>query len=294
MIILLSIQESTNQIISGVPEFVEFNTNVPSTVFYTLDGSLPDTSSQIAVGKVLLPTDGLTLTLKAVAIAGSMSSDVLEEVYFTDHSDLDKARLVDDEGINVLPPGSTIVDHLSEDLGGDDTQASSIPFVDLGIKTSKVNRRGERIPNDSTIDFIRFPDREFRSEPPNVSSPNDNNINFDPKAKLIIVDGSTDGAAESQSVRIINRPHGTVDVVSDFYNDHLLQQPIVTGNFVRSMMNPKTGKIVFYYRESRENRWIQSIQSTEALSLNLTPIVGGGSRGFVFKWIEDRGMSKIF
>lgn len=294
MVILLSITESETQVISGIPEYVEFSTNMPATVFYTLDGTTPDDDSEMTVGRIYLPTDGLTVTLKAIAISGSLESDVLEEVYFTNNTTINKSRHVNKEGIRVLPPGSTSVDSLSFDADGEPAQKTAIPFVDLEIKASTSNLRGEPIPDDSSVEFIRFPIELVESLPSQISSPNNNNLDFDPQAKLILIDGSTESLLENQSVRIINRPHGTMDLVSDFYNEHLIQQPIVSSNFVRSMLDPKTGKIVFYYRDSRENRWIKSVQRTEPLSLNLTPKVSGGHKGFVFRWIEDRNVTKIF
>jgi len=51
--------------------------------------------------------------------------------------------------------------------------------------------------------------------------------------------------------------------------------------------------MAFYYHDSRENRWIKSIQSAESTSLNLTPIPKRGGR-FVFRWVEDRYLSNLF
>lgn len=293
MVILLTATESDNELISGVPEYVVFSTNVPSTIFITFDGTEPDNTSEIAVGNVYLPSDSSTVTLMAKAISGSFSSDTLSLLYSTDSSDLDKSRNLDKEGIRVMPFGSTSIDSISFDSNGLPSQETAIPLQDLEIKTSKTNRRGEPIPDDSSVEFIKFPTTLAGSVPEQISSVNDN-INFDPRAKLILIDGSDQDAINNQSVRIINRPHGTMDLVSNFYNEHQVQQPIVTANLVKSMVNPKTGVIVFYYRESRENRWIKSVQQTDPLSLNLTPTIPQRTSGFVFRWVEDRNITKIF
>jgi hypothetical protein len=292
MVIILSIEESESQIISGFPEYVDFSTNVPATVFFTLDGTDPDENSEMATDRMFLPTDGLTVTLKAIAIAGTMESDILEESWSTDQSDLDKSRLLGEEGINVFPADGEVVASLSVDADGSPSQSSSIPIVDLDLKASTTNRIGEEIPGGATtLDFVNFSINTIDEGPPQVSSPDQ--IDFDPKAQLIVVDGSTQEALDNQLVRVINRPHGTMDVVSPFLQARPEELDLISGNFVRYMINPKTGKIVFYYRESRENRWIKSIQQTEPKTIHLTKIASG-AQGFTFQWIEDRAMTKIF
>jgi hypothetical protein len=293
MVILLSIEESQNQIIGGFPEFVILTSNVPSTIFYTLDGTEPTEDSEIFVDKLVIPTTGITITLKAVAISGMISSSTLEETYFTDHSELGKVRHTGKEGINILPPGVSPVDHLSLDADGDWAQSTTIPFQDLDVVASTTNDKGEDIPGDTTIDFINFAiEVPLVPNKPAISSPN-NNINFDPTASYIIIDGTTPEAIENQTVRIINRPHGTMDLLSRMHNQNMSEYQITSSNFVRSMIDPKSGKITFYYRDSRENRWIKSTQKVEGKGLNLTP-KSSGTSSFVFRWIEDRAQSKIY
>lgn len=293
MVILLSVTESENQIVSGFPEYVSLTTNVASTIFYTLDGSEPDSNSQMYVDKIIIPTTGLTTTLKAVAISGVFSSAVFEEVYFTNHSLLGKTRHIGDEGINILPPGETIVDNLSYDEDGNVAQATTIQFIDLDLVGSTSNEIGEPISKDTTIDFIKF---SIKQPLPNtqvaISSPNDN-INFNPRASCIIIDGSTPEALANQVVKIINRPHGTMDLVGQSRNISREDEQIRSSNFVRSMINPYTGKITFYYREGRENRWIKSTQQVEeGKGLNIASTETGAS-GFVFRWVENRHLSVI-
>jgi hypothetical protein len=291
--IILTMTESENQLISGLPEYVEFETSEPATVFYTFDGSEPDEDSDMAAGRVYLPTLLGSFTLKAFATNTISSSVTLEEDYFVTQDDLRSSRRVDEEGITVLPSGEDPIDSLAVDADGNDAQETVVERDDLDIKTSRTNRIGEKLESGSSKDFINFVEDEITSITEEfVSSPNDDNYDFNPNAKVIIINGYTQEDTESQAVQVINRPHGTMTVTSPFYNEHLQQEPIVTGNFVRSMYNPNTRKIVFYYAESRENRWIKSIQKVEdPITIDVT---GGVEPGFVFQWIEDRAMSKIF
>jgi hypothetical protein len=293
MALLLTMIESESSIISGVPEYVEFETSEPSTIFYTIDGSVPDEADLIAVGRLYMPTHGRAFTLKVIAVSGQESSDILEEDYSTDSSDLTRTRNTGDEGIVVLHSDGIYVDHRSFDFEGQDAQKTSIDFLDLHIVADTTNKKGESLANktlrtDTTYSFINLLDRSLGAGMVHVSSIND--ANFYPDAKVINMDGSTRELLESQTERVINRPNGTLSPTSNFYNDHLPERSLVSGSFIRSMYNPITNKMVFYYRESRENRWIKSTQNVEATAIR--SFAGGNS--FVFKWVEDRSVSKIY
>lgn len=294
MIIILSIEESVNQIIGGFPEYIILSTNVPSTIFYTLDGTDPDESSEMFVDRIIMPTDGLTRTLKAIAYSGSITSAILEETYFTTTEDLNKSRLLGKEGISILPVGAVIIDSRSFDGEGNAAQETTIPFVDLDLVASTTNNIGEPILKGTSIDFINFSLEQPLIQPPIISSPNDN-LNFDPKAAYIIIDGTTPEAIANQSVRIINRPHGTMDLHSRIHSQNQAGYQLLSGNFVRHMVNPRTGIATFYYRESRENRWIKSTQKIEGSgALEISSNSGGPPASFVFRWIEDRAQTKIY
>ena len=130
------------------------------------------------------------------------------------------------------------------------------------------------------------------SEIPVISSPNDDNIDFDPRASLIVIDGTTEEKIENQIVRIINRSRLSMDLISPIHANNEANRQLVTSSLVRTMTNPGTGVITFYYRDSRENRWIKSTQVTEPLSLNISP--SATKNHFVFRWVENRVQTKIF
>lgn len=297
MIVVLTLEESEDQIISGFPEWVTLSTGaLASTIFYTLDGSDPTEDSEIYVGKVTLPTDGITAILKAfakvVTLSGTFYSGQLEKVYFTNQKNIDKNRLLGKEGVRVLPANGVPINNLSYDADGNPAQQSVIPIEKMELIGSTSNNRGEDIPGSTTLDFINFSIKSIPTAKPLISSPNDN-INFDPKTFYIIIDGTTQDKIDNQVVRIINRPYGTMDLVSPFYNRNSLYHQVTTANFVRHMINPISGKTVFYYRDSREGRWIKSIQQAEPKGLNLSKTDSPPS-SFVFRWIEHRAQSRLY
>jgi hypothetical protein len=292
MMIVLTLEESDIEYISGFPEYITFSANDPATIYYTLDGSTPDVNSLIAVGNVYLPTSGSTVTIKSIAISVDDTSSVLEVEYKTDVSDLDGPRRLGDEGIAVIPYGSDIVDNLSFNADGDAAQETSIEFSNLDIKASRTDIGGVMLDSKkSSIPFVNFAEGSSPNAETIESTPNDN-AEFDPTAKFIIIDGSTDENFENQVVKIVNRTYNTFDPVSNFYKERLGQkEPVVTGNYVRSFYNPTTGVYVSYYWESLESRWIQSVQSVDK---NRLSVGGSPEHPFVFRWIQDRALSQLF
>lgn len=271
---------------------MSFETDVPSTVYYTLDGSDPTEDSFIAIGKVFLPTLSGTLQIKAIAISGDNSSDIVTAQYENSSIDLDGPRILGDEGVVVMRYGIDHIDSLGYTLDGEEAQKTSLAVSDLDIQSSKTNSIGEAYEDGKTSrGFINFLLKNQDIRPEAVSTPN-NNPNFDPAAKVIVIDGSTDEARNNQVVKIVNRAYSTFGTTSDFYKERLGEkEPIVTGNFVRSFYNPKTNKYVSYYWESLESRWLRSEQTIEKKSLR----IGSGAEGrFVYRWIQDRALSQLF
>lgn len=283
--ILLTIQESEKQVVSGIPEKVSVISSVPATIFYTLDGSDPNEDSEIYVDSIYLTYNSTVVTLKLFAQGATEQSSVIEFKWSVAIPDYDKVALTKKEGVNVRPVGKPIVDSLAVDLDGNLAKTTAIPFEDLDIKTSTSDRIGQEIPDNSTVPFIKFP-KFTRPGTTDVSNPED--INFDPTAKVIVINGYA--GLDKQQIRIINRPNGTMGPTSKYMDEKFQYNSMISGDFVRYMYNPVTKKLVFYYRESLDGRWIISSQKVDAATFNFTPI----GNPFVFRWIEDRCQTRIF
>ena len=84
MAILITVVESTNQIISGIPEYVVVESNTPAVVFYTFDGTDPTIDSDyMETNTLVLPTDSSSVTVKLTAITGIDSSTIFEHTWAT-------------------------------------------------------------------------------------------------------------------------------------------------------------------------------------------------------------------
>jgi hypothetical protein len=295
MSILLTITASKKQLVAGIPEYLTLSVNMPATIFYTLDGSDPTSESDITNdGIVYLPTDNLEVLFKAFAQSSTESTDIYEELFSQSHQMFSK-RFAENDGISILPFGSEPVEYLSVNQNNDETQQTSIPFIDLEFKPSRRDKFKNYEGGTTSVPFVNFTlelisqDLAYQQK---VSSPNNNNVEFDPTAGLIIIDGSSDEKLKSQVVKVINRPYGTMNTRSNFYNEHLRDSPTIFGNLVRYFVNNETGKMVFYYHDSRECRWIESHQNAKD-DLRINPSAGL-KNNYVFPWIEDPVMSRIF
>lgn len=294
--ISLTIEKSQIELISGIPEYIIFKTDVSSIVFYTLDGTIPDADSLVAVGKVFLPTNQGSVVLTAVAVSDDDNSDILIEKFST-VMQINKIQNIGSEGIQLLPINTDPVLSLGYNEDGDPSQQSAILLEELDIVASRTDYTGMPILGEqegrTTKHFINLIKDKTKYSYPDKSSPNNNNVFFDPKAKYIEIDGTTSSAMESQIVKIVNRPYGNFDPVSKGYNEAKKQsENVITGNLVRSIYDPSTGLYVSFYYESKDSRWIVSKQRTDKKLLTIN--FNSEKNRFVFRWVEDRHMTKIF
>ena len=294
-VITITATGSTVELISGIPQVVKLTTNVPATIFYTVDGSEPTILSEVYVGPIEMPTT-TSVRLRALAISGILSG-TLNVLYSTDSSELTYPRRTEDLGIGVAVDAygvdSVLTDGYGVDANGNviiPVRSSDIELDDLAIKFSRTG-----LPQispgtilllgpvpQSQLDKASAVDME-------ASSPNNNNVYFNPRSLYIVIDGR-DGY-QDQSVYPINRPWGsTLNIVKYLQGKTMYEpQPYVSGGHVRTLYNYDTGTSIAYYFDHNETRWIKSIQNFDPTSVprNIGMRVTTGGP-LVFKWIYNK------
>ncbi len=323
-VITISIIESPIQLVSGIPRTIDIETNIPATVFYTLDGTDPTYSSSVVVGSITLPTDSNTVTFKAFATDGVDICPTVTVGYgpnwIPNRSPRDKVIGLDTQP---LPHDNSGVFGYSSpnpnvsygNIGGTTVDDPSVeggyPYGYDGTATGTYVGETDKEYNRENYD-IKYSDKTTTSGsatgptvgtlpaevtiqvPPPVSNFSDANSKlFDPKALVIIQDGREE--PEDPNICQINRQFFTMADNERIRDGSLYQTTGVEGNpttgvFLRPQYNAKDDTWTFPYRDSETNRWIFSIEPTRkaprtgAIQQVLLPSRTFGERK-VFHWI---------
>lgn len=316
-VISISIIESPIQKIANVPLTITLSTNIPATIFYTLDGTNPDTNSLIVVGPISLPTDQPSVSFKYFAVAGLDTTQIFTHFYGPDISETRNPRskvtnVGDPAVIDLGPFGSTalngpphfsgvsgvVMDRLdvvgiSDGYDGTATGTSAsetdLPLTSYKLlfsETDSIGRQGKGIgtlPSKTTF--------KASQSPGIVNDTSDMNSGmFNPKALVIYQDNRKEQFDPNQ-VNVL-RPYFTSNDTVQRDGSNLSTTSFegnnISGGFLKSYFNPKDNTVTYYYFESNSNRWIKSIvaakNGTGILGTMLMPKGGSGAR-YVFEWI---------
>ena len=324
MAINITITESPLEKSAGIPSSVTITTNVPATVFFTLDGTDPTVMNMVAVGPIELPTDENTVTLKLFATDGVETSSVITEVYGTSTVPLRQPHdkvIINDSSCKkaTYPYGSPVASMdpsvIYENTGGiivDNRLAPQFPDGYDGTATSTVanhtNRPYSSLFYDidySETDSIGNRGRGIGTLPANsivIKPRNDNEIEissdansafFNPRALVIYQDSRE--PQYDEDVPRLNRPYFDLERPGVARDGALLQTApegmAPNGSLTRWHWNPRDNTITYYYFDSRVNRWIISKEPYTPKPNtvnNVSPLVFSSRDkgvGFVFKWV---------
>ncbi len=319
-VISISITESDLEIVSGVPATVLLETNVPATIFYTLDGSIPTVASSVVVGAITLPTNQTSVTLKAYATDGVDSSAVISwgfgpSIVGARKSHSTVSGLNDNTGAtypfgssNTGEPGiygnagGVTVDAVNVDgtSSGFDGSGAPTAYTDqpydiehYEIVFSESNAIGERgrgigtLPANATV-YIP-PSQETPAASSDTNSPL-----FDAQALVIFQDNTQEpyDASVPQLMRSnfdLSNP-GIVRYGAGLFTT-ALEGNTLRGSDLKPQFNPRDNTITYYYRDAETNRWIISktkyVPRTPDVNDYSRIVTGSRKSGdhLVFRWI---------
>ncbi len=314
-VITISITESPIQKVSGIPTYVMVDTNIPSVVYYTLDGSDPNEYSDIAVDRISLPQQNSVL-LRLYASNGVDYSPILSFYYGPNwtYNRVPHAKVVGHWSTSQCsfggPQYSTGVEYTQP--AGDVVDAIDVPGIPYGFdgtgtghyasETDKPYNSENYQIQYTTTNRLGLPGPGIGNLPAQVqiivpvplnTSNNANSRLFNPKAMVIYQDGREQPEDESQ-VLINHAFFSTADFKkirdgSSFYR-RAGQSGGPTGSFVNAIYNPRENTYTFYYRDSETNQWIISKESLNTPTVNPEPmkqIAGYNNinKRRVFRWI---------
>jgi hypothetical protein len=293
-VISISITESLEQIVSGIPVSVAISTNIPAMIFYTLDGSTPTMFSTIYTSPISIPTSSPTVILSIFATDGVDNSPVLVETYQTDllgqnarfsHSGTNAQANSIQSTIDPAPFGSPPIQPNQQFIGPaeagltvyDPTKPAGPPtgYDANGNPTGFTNNQDKGIPTKRFPIIFSDSNAEgqqgygigtlpLSSVVPPTAPPEQTNINsmyFDPRAFVIIQDLTQ--PVDPGLPPHINRMHFTLEkseITRDGnqYFNVGPDAPPVSGSFVRREFNAAKNTMTYYYLDTTQNRWIIS------------------------------------
>lgn len=284
-VISISISESTEQIIAGFPKSVSLSTNIPSTIFYTLDGTDPDTMSSVYTGAITFPTDVLSLVLKVYATNGSDNSPIITQSYNTNilHNTRLPHATSGDVGIpqqSRYPYGSNSprvqFDYLNSANAGTTVDNPNLPVVNYGYDGSG-NPIGSNQPIDDYLNVYKneSKDKKWKAVPGvlpgrvtvigrrnpsaySVEESDRSSATFDARAMVIFQNTATEDPSRPPQINPQYFTMTHLETKDSELRATGLGAPTITGSFVKSHYNPRTQEITYYYRDSATNRWIIS------------------------------------
>ena len=327
-VISITITNSTLQLVAGIPRTVALATNIPATIFYTLDGTTPTTSSLVYTSPILMPTDENTVVLQAFATDGMDTSAIIFQSYgttivgdrlprstvlnlpsqiqrygpglFGSGNQLSTGAIYGEVGGTIVDAAGSVGIPDGYDGFGGISNKTDLPYPDnyevLFSETNDIGLMGRGIGTLPAVDVIVPP-------PPNQEnsvgggSPDTNSPFFNPKSLVIYQDSTKE--PYDPSVPVINRPYFSLENPTTARNGALLFTSAYEGNngvggsALKQQYNPRDNTITYYYRDQNTNRWIISKTAYTPKNSdigNYSKIVFGREQGIgrVFKWIPFR------
>lgn len=295
-VVTLTFTGSDDEIISGIPETMSITSNIPATIFFTIDGTVPTTSSPIYVGSFEMPSGVNSVILSAFGVDNNgIFGPILTQVFAPDTSEITVARNIKGEGfiLDRADTGEDVPDWY-------DAEGAPARFIDVDLETLDIIRedRGFEGIAEGTEIKVGVPD------PDSTSSLVDNGFvpfstpeigeMFNPDARMILIDNR-----KSNDLQLILRGFGGLHDPYKEFGGKRIREPAddstyVSGGFVRRFYNSKNNVMVSYYFDHNEGRHIRNIQELPS-DITSTNNVGVRSVGqpLVFEWIYRGKQSSI-
>lgn len=323
-VISITLTESSFQIVAGIPSSIELSTNIPATIFYTIDGTEPTTSSSVYIEAINLPTNENAVTLKVFATDGTNTSDVITNEYKTSYSTARRPHAsvsgLDQISNQAFYPYGTqdpggpakygnvagrTMDSPSVvgvtggyDADGNPTLETDLPYnlENYDIIFTETNSIGERGRGIGTLPAEAILVVPPSQEPPQASS-NTASPFFDAKA-LVIFQNDQDEPYDPEVSKVMRPYFDLTDPEKSRSGAHFytsaFEGNLPGSSLLRQQFNPKDNTITYYYRDRETNRWI--ISKTKFVPqrpdlFNYSTIVTSSRQqgaGIVFQWLPFR------
>lgn len=296
-VVTLTFTGSEEEITSGIPQTVSISSNVPATIYYTIDGTTPTLLSSVYVGDINLPDGQDSVILSAFGVdSEDNAGPILTQTFAADTTRITVSRNVGQEGFVLSRPNDGDNIPVGFDVNGEaamfldvDPETLDMVISDRGFEGIAPGARIEvGVPDPTTTPSFKDDNFEPFSTPEIAEF-------FNPKAKMIVIDTRKDN-----DLNPVLRPFGSLNNIYDEFNGFRIREAAddatyVSGGFVRRFYDAKNNVMVSYYYDNNEGRYIKNIQKLPA---NIKPIAIMGNQNksgqpLVFKWIYRGKQSSI-
>lgn len=288
-VVTLTFTGSEQEIVSGIPRLMTIESNVPATIYFTLDGSTPTTDSPIYIDTFKMPYNENTVVLSAFGVDGDgMSGSILTQVFAPDVTRITVSRSVGLEGF--------VVDRASDDTDnvigwgadGDPVAYTDLEpeYLDLRLIRSEKGLFG--ISEGTQVEVsMPNPDETITTSDDGFtpfSTPEIGEL-FNPEARFILIDNRKDN-----DIDITLKPYGSLhNVYKEFGGKRLLNPAddatYVSGGHVRRFFNAKNNVMVAYHFDHNESRWVKNIQKLPE-NIPATRYGSTAHQPLIFPWIH--------
>jgi len=292
----------------GTPQVVTIEANMPSTIYYTLDGTVPTQNSTIYVNPISLPIGAESTTLSAFGVDGAGNvGPILTQIFITpvqpqaDQSRIDRTRLVGQEGFAIQRDGTN--PEYVAGYGADGTAATYMNFEPDLIDMDKVHSEhgGEGFEGAwdgvalGTAVEIGKPDAYEESERYNAFVPfstTEVGEFFDPQAAFILID-----TRKPNDLNPVLRGYMSLDnIYTEFGGKRLVgtasvadDASYISGGYVKRFYNSDTNTMCTYFYDHNNCHWIKSVQplpsGAPVMPRNGIGIANNAKIPLVFPWI---------
>lgn len=287
--VTLTFTAADTEIVSGVPTSVTIDSDVPATIYYTMDGTAPGFDSSVYVEALQIPTGTMSFTLSAFGVDGDgYESDILSQFFATDTMQLDRARLINGEGIIVDrsdDPTNTVVGYDASGAAGSFADLTDQFLYDQSIHSA----HGAPGDKPGTLVEVNIPAPSDTPYPYDDQFQGASNTRyaatFNPYAKTITIDNR-----EDNEVNPILRPWGSLENIYRENGGVRVRSSsqgacYISGGFTRRFYDRANGTMVSYYFDHNEARWIKNTQALPANIQATAGVYSATDNQFVFKWV---------
>lgn len=297
-IVTLTFTGSDEEISDGIPRTMTIESNVPATIYFTLDGSTPTIDSPIYVDTFEMPDGETSVILSAFGVdAENVAGPILVQTYAADVSRMSVSRMTGIEGF-IIARDFAEPDYPDDVYDADGYIARYLDIPPDRLDYTPSDRGFEGIAEGTRIE-VGFPDPDLTpslidDDMVPVTTPEVGEL-FHPNAKVTYIDNRIEN-----DILLILRPFGSLHNPYREFGGKRVREvaddaTYVSGGFVRRFYDTKNNIMVSYYFDHNECRYVRNIQDLpdDIKNTNNIGIQPSAGRPLVFQWIYRGRQSSI-